>query len=97
MSGLYMIYRLDLWTRFAMAAFSWMHAMVGLWLLFSLMLFIAEPLFLHRWFIVHASSAPESTFCLIRGLHWVLLSLSLLTILGAVASSHGGGLFFSMR
>ena len=91
-----MIYRLDLWTRFAMAAFWWMHAMVGLWLLFSLMLFIAEPLFLHRWFMVHARSAPESTFCLIRGLHWVLLSLSLLTILGAVASSHGGGLFFSM-
>jgi hypothetical protein len=84
-----MIYRLDLWTRFAMAAFWWMHAMVGLWLLFSLMLFIAEPLFLHRWFMVHARSAPESTFCLIHGLHWVLLSLSLLTILGAVAGSHG--------
>jgi uncharacterized membrane protein len=93
LSGLYMIYRLDLWSRFTMAAFWWMHAMVGLWLLFSLMLFIAEPLFLHRWFLVHAKSEPESTFRLISRLHWLLLCVSLLTVLGAVAGSHGGSLF----
>jgi hypothetical protein len=93
LSGLYMIYRLDLWTRFALPAFWWMHAMVGLWLLFSLMLFIAEPLFLHRWFLAHARSAPQSTFRLILGLHWFLLCLSLVTILGAVAGSHGVPVF----
>src|SRR5215469_6670572 len=59
LSGLYMIYRMDLGARFAMPAFWWMHAMVGLWLVFSLMLFIAEPLFLHRWFLRRARSAPE--------------------------------------
>ena len=95
LSGLYMIHRLDLWGRFALPAFWWMHAMVGLWLLFSLMLFIAEPLFLHRWFFVRAKSAPELTFQLIQRLHWLLLGLSILTILGAVAGSHGS-LFFSL-
>jgi uncharacterized membrane protein len=93
LSGLYMVYRMDLWSRFAMPAFWWMHAMVGLWLLFSLMLFIAEPVFLHQWFLARARSAPERTFRLIHALHSFLLSLSLVTILGAVAGSHGASLF----
>jgi uncharacterized membrane protein len=93
LSGLYLIYRLDLWGRFASAEFWWMHAMVGVWLLFSLLLFIAEPLFLHRWFLDYAKAAPDSTFRLVRWLHWVLLTLSILTILGAVAGSHGSLLF----
>jgi uncharacterized membrane protein len=93
LSGLYMIHRLDLWGRFASAEFWWMHAMVGVWLLFSLLLFIAEPLFLHRWILVRARAAPHSTFRMVQWLHWVLLSLSMLTILGAVAGSHGALLF----
>jgi uncharacterized membrane protein len=93
LSGLYMIYRLDLWGRFALAEFWWMHAMVGVWLLFSLTLFIAEPLFLRRWFLARGKATPDSTFRLVQWLHWVLLSLSILTILGAVAGSHGSLLF----
>lgn len=93
LSGFYLIYRLDLWARFASAEFSWMHAMVGVWLLFSFMLFIAEPLFLHRWILARARAAPHSTFRMVEWLHWVLLSLSMLTILGAVAGSHGALLF----
>ena len=93
LSGLYMMYRMDLWYRFARAEFWWMHAMVGVWALFSFMLFVAEPLFLHKWFLARAKAAPESTFRLIQRLHWVLLGLSLVTVLGAVAGSHGG-LFF---
>ena len=93
LSGLYIIYRLDLWGRFASIEFWWMHAMVGVWLLFSLILFIAEPVLLRRWFLARAKAAPDSTFRLIQWLHWVLLSLSILTILGAVAGSHGFLLF----
>ena len=70
-----------------------MHAMVGVWLLFSLILFIAEPVLLRRWFLARAKAAPDSTFRLIQWLHWALLSLSILTILGAVAGSHGFLLF----
>lgn len=89
LSGLYMIARLDLWDRFVLASFWWMDAMVLVWLIFTAMLFIAEPLILHRWFLARAKLAPENTFRLIQRLHWTLLMLSLVTILGAVAGAHG--------
>jgi uncharacterized membrane protein len=88
-SGLYMIIRLDLWDRFHAAAFWWMHGMLLVWLLFTMMLFIAEPLFLHRWLAARARQAPDATFRLVEWLHRFLLTLSLITILGAVAGSHG--------
>jgi uncharacterized membrane protein len=89
LTGLYMVIRLDLWDRFYSIGFWWMHAMVLVWLLFTLMLFVAEPLFLHRWLVAQAHADPEATFRLIERLHWVLLTLSIVTILGAVAGSHG--------
>ena len=89
LSGLYMIYRLDLWDRFSSVQFWWMHAMVGVWLLFSLMLFIIEPWFLRGWFLARAERAPDVTFRLVQRLHWALLSAGILTIMGAVAGSHG--------
>jgi uncharacterized membrane protein len=45
-SGFYMVWRLDAWDRFRFAEFWWMHAMVLTWLIFTLMLFVLEPLFL---------------------------------------------------
>ena len=89
LSGFYLVERWDLWSRFASLSWWWMHAMVAVWLLFTFMLFIAEPLFLHRWFRDSAARAPERTFRRIERLHWVLLTVSLLTVLGAVAGSHG--------
>ncbi|HEX6571892.1 MAG TPA: hypothetical protein VF055_07690 [Steroidobacteraceae bacterium] len=89
LSGFYLVERWDLWFRFASLSWWWMHAMVAVWLLFTVMLFVAEPLFLHRWFRDTAARAPERTFRRIERLHWVLLTVSLLTVLGAVAGSHG--------
>jgi uncharacterized membrane protein len=89
LTGFYMTDRLDLWDRFRSAEFWWMHAMVCLWLLFTLVLFVAEPLFLHRWFHVRASAVPDAAFALLQRAHWLLLVLSLITILGAVAGSQG--------
>ena len=91
-TGFYMVARLDLWSSFLMLRYWWLDAMAVIWLLFTFMLFIAEPLFLDRWFELRARQAPEQTFRLIHRLHWVLLLLSLVTLLGAVAGSHG--LFF---
>lgn len=93
LTGFYMLTRLDLWDRFLSAGFWWMHAMVLIWLLFTLMLFVAEPLFLHQWLQTRARAAPVSTFRLVERLHRLLLALSILTILGAVAGSHGFLLF----
>lgn len=89
LSGFYITHTWDLWGRFESAAYWWMHAMVIVWTLFTVMLFLAEPLFLHRWFLNKATENPERTFRLIERMHWFLLGISTLTILGAVAGSHG--------
>ena len=88
LSGFHMIHAWDLWSRFTMPSFWWMHAMSLVWVIFTAMLFVAEPLFLHRWFLVRASRRPEATFAFIQRLHWVLLILSLIAVTGAVIGSH---------
>lgn len=92
-SGFYMAWRLDIWDRFQSIGFWWMHAMVLTWLVFALMLFVIEPLFLDRFLVRRAAVAPEATYRHIEWLHRALLTLSLLTIAGAVVGSVGGNLF----
>jgi uncharacterized membrane protein len=92
-TGFYLVYVLDLWHRFTQPAYWWMAAMVLVWALFTLMLFVLEPLVLHRWFEQRARHDPAGTLTLIVRMHWVLLVVSLLTIAGAVAGSHGVFLF----
>lgn len=89
LSGLYLVHRLGAWDRFADAHYWWMHAMVLIWGMFTLMLFVLEPLWLHRRFQDRARRDPEGTFSLIVRMHWVLLILSLATVAAAVAGSHG--------
>jgi uncharacterized membrane protein len=93
LTGFYMTQRLELWDRFRSGGFWWMHAMVCVWLLFTLVLFVAEPLVLHRWFHARAMAAPDAAFALLHRAHWLLLVLSVITILGAVAGSQGMSLF----
>ena len=47
-TGLYMVHAWDLWDRFTQVEYWWMHAMLCIWVIFSVMLFLLEPLFLHR-------------------------------------------------
>jgi uncharacterized membrane protein len=93
LSGLHMLIRLDLWDRFLSASFWWMHAMVFVWLLFTSMLFIVEPFLLNRRLRERARADPVGTLRAIERVHRLLLFLSLITILGAVAGSHGLLLF----
>ncbi len=92
LSGFYMLYQLDAWNRLLYASFWWIHAMILVWLLFSIILFVLEPLVLHRLFRKKALEKPELTFKWVHRAHWILLLLSLITLIGAVAGSHG--LFF---
>jgi uncharacterized membrane protein len=89
LTGFWMTARLDAWTRFADLRFWWMHAMLALWVIFTLMLFVLEPLVLHRWFLARAQRDPEATFALIQRLHIVLLSASAVTVAAAVLGAHG--------
>lgn len=92
-SGFYMTWRLDAWDRFADPGFWWMHAMVLVWALFTFILFLAEPLFLHDWFRRRAEYDADSTFALVLRGHRVLLAISMITIAGAVVGGHGNFLF----
>ncbi len=92
-TGLYMLSRLDLWDRFVHGAYWWMHAMVAVWLLFTVVLFVTEPLIPHRWLFARPEVEPEATFRLVEWLHRILLIVSLITVFGAVAGSHGLLLF----
>lgn len=89
-TGFYMVYVLDAWQRFTQWQYWWMHAMVLIWLLFSVMLFVMEPRTRRR-----QTSGPilenvsAETFSRIQRKHLLLLVLSLITIAGAVAGSHG--------
>jgi uncharacterized membrane protein len=89
LSGLYMLYRYDLWDRLADARYWWMHLMVAVWLLFAALLFVLEPLVVHRVVDRGASIAPEATLRLMLRLHGVMLALALLAILAGVAGAHG--------
>ena len=89
LSGLYMLYRYDLWDRFADARYWWMHLMAAVWLLFAALLFVLEPLVVHRVIDRGASIAPEATLRLMLRLHGVMLALALLAILAGVAGAHG--------
>ncbi len=89
LSGAYLLEALSAWGRFADPAQWWLHAMVGLWALFTLMLFVLEPLVLHRWFEARAARDPDGTFRVVRRLHHVLLAASVVTVLAAVGGSHG--------
>lgn len=91
LTGFYMLYRLDMWDRFRHAAYWWIDAMVAVWLVFTLMLFIVEPLHLHRR--LFGQSEPELAFRRVEWLHRILLFISLVTVLGAVMGSHGLLLF----
>lgn len=89
-SGFYMTHELGAWSRFLDPSFWWMHAMLAIWLIFAIVLFVAEPLVLHDWFHRRAKRDPDGTFCLVQRLHYVLMTASLATIAAAVLGAHGG-------
>jgi uncharacterized membrane protein len=89
-SGLYLVWRFDLWSRFAVARFWWMHAMVCLWLVFAAMLFLIEPLFLHRRLAAAVGTDRAGpVFQRLENMHRLLLAFSLVTVFAATGGAHG--------
>lgn len=88
-SGYFMLDFMDVWGRYLQLQFWWMHLMTFIWLVFTVVLFVLEPLVLHRWFREQAIKDSEKAFAWLHRMHKVLLTLSMLAVLGAVAGSHG--------
>src|SRR6185312_1231001 len=60
-TGFYMVEQLRLWSLFHSAHFWWMHAMVGVWTIFALVLFVIEPLGLNRRLRSSKEDASQET------------------------------------
>lgn len=89
LSGMWMIDYLNAWSRYTDPQFWWMHLMTFIWFIFTLVLFVLEPLFLHQLFHRLAEKDSNVAFKKLHIMHIVLLSLSLLAIAAAMAGSHG--------
>ena len=89
LTGFYMASVLDLWSRYQEARFWWMHAMLLIWALFMALLFVIEPLFFHRFLQSLAQRDPALPLRVLQRGHRMLLTISLATVAGAVAGTHG--------
>ena len=92
-SGLYMTYKLDAWSRFSQLEHFWMHAMVLVWCLFFLALFVIEPFFLKNHGRMVKDGHNISNLYKTQIVHSIILTLSLITIVVSVLGAHG--FFFS--
>ncbi len=88
-SGFTLLHLLNGWARFQQTKHWWLYAMIIIWLLFSLILFVIEPFFLHKLKKRFSNYSASEISLLIQRVHAILLLLSLLTIAAAVAGSHG--------
>ena len=88
-SGFYMLDVMNAWNRYQHLQFWWMHLMTFIWVVFTVVLFVLEPFMLHRWFRDQATKNSENAFAWLLGMHKILLTLSILAVLGAVAGAHG--------
>jgi hypothetical protein len=64
--------------------------MVVVWLLFALMVYILEPLVMHRLFHDFALWEKHRAFALATRLHTVALCVSAFAIVAGVLGVHGG-------
>jgi uncharacterized membrane protein len=90
LSGLYMLIKLDAWDRFQYVSFWWMHLMVAVWILFAFMIYVLEPLAIHRVFHEYALRQKDRAFALATRLHAVALLISVVAIAAGVLGAHGG-------
>ncbi|MCB9663580.1 MAG: hypothetical protein H6732_05690 [Alphaproteobacteria bacterium] len=89
LSGFWMVEALGLWGWFLEPSRWYLHLMVLVWTVFTLMLFVLEPLFLHDLLLARARVDPDGTFERIVRLHRVLFALGMIAAGGAVAGAHG--------
>ena len=90
LSGAYMLTKLDAWNRFQYASFWWLDLMVAVWMLFALMVYVLEPLLIHRLFHEFALRNKDRAFAVAIRLHVVALIISTFAIGAGVLGAHGG-------
>lgn len=90
LSGFYMLDKLQAWERLLDPSFWWLNLMVVVWLMFALMVFVLEPIVVHRLFHGRALRDKESVFTLAIRLHAAALAVTGVAIAAGVFGAHGG-------
>ena len=89
LSGFYMVYQMNAWGRFLEAQYFWMHAMVLIWLMFVVALFVIEPFFIKNHGQMVKDDHNIEDLKKTQLVHIVILVLSLITIFISVLGAHG--------
>jgi len=84
-SGFYMLHIMNAWSSMGW----WIHLMLLVWFIFTLVLFVLEPLFLHKWFHQQAEKNNQRAFYYLQLMHTLLLLLSLVAVFAGVLGAHG--------
>lgn len=87
-SGFYMTYKLEAWSRFSQLQFFWMHAMVFVWSLFFLALFVIEPFILRNHGRMVKDGHSITNLRKTQIVHSIILVLSLTTLVISVLGAH---------
>jgi hypothetical protein len=88
LSGAYMLMKDGAWDRLQHASFWWLHLMIAVWVLFALIVYVLEPLVLHRLFREFALRNKDRAFALATGLHALALSVAAFATGAPVSSAH---------
>ncbi len=89
LSGLYMLNKLQGWAALIDPAYWWIALMLAVWALFALMVFVLEPLVVHRVFREYALRDKERAFTLAIRLHAMALTISGIAIMAGVLGAQG--------
>jgi uncharacterized membrane protein YhaH (DUF805 family) len=84
-----MIVKLDGWGRFGRVSFWWLDLMVAVWVLFALMVYVFEPLVIHRLFHDFALRDKHRAFALTARFHVVALCVSAFAVAAGVLGALG--------
>ena len=84
-SGFYKLHVMGGWLTMSW----WKYLVIFVWLVFTFVLFVLDPLFLHKWFHLKAQVNPEKSFFMLQVMHIVLMLISLLAIFCGIAGAHG--------
>lgn len=89
LTGFYMLEKLHAWGRLLEPASWWLTLMVIVWVVFALMVFVLEPLVVHRLFHDYALRNKDEAFAWAIILHVVALIVSAVAIISGVLGAHG--------
>lgn len=92
-TGIYMLIAQNAWWRFGDANYWWLHGMILVWSICFVYVLFVDRLWFMPWFERTFRRDSDRAFRAVLYQHWALLGLGLLTLVGAVAGSHGAMIF----